>query len=210
MEKENRKDVRHTVACELRYLRAENGAPAKWVGTPIVYDAMSEPLNSYRFGQFREVIKPGAASGILARGDDVRAVVNHDPTQVLGRVGAGTLKLREDDKGVHMELTPADTSYARDLAANKDAGNVLGMSFSFELPEDDAGNQLGVTMSKADNGDTIRTISKFARIHEVSILSGLDPAYPQTSVSMRTEKSLEAALVNPSETERRQRLLALM
>ena len=48
-----------------------------------------------------ETIEPGAFDGQTA--EDVCALVNHDTTLVLGRTTAGTLELRQDEKGLGAE-----------------------------------------------------------------------------------------------------------
>ena len=89
-------------------------------------------------GQFMEMVAPGAFSEALKRGDDVRALFNHDANIVLGRTKSGTLKLREDDKGLHyeVELNPADP-IAAGVGARVARRDVTGSSFHFDLHPDD-------------------------------------------------------------------------
>src|SRR5215831_11310350 len=58
-------------------------APRRLVGTAIVFNTMSEDL-----GGFREVIAPSAIERTLHEKLDVRALVEHDPGRVLGRLAA--------------------------------------------------------------------------------------------------------------------------
>ena len=50
-----------------------------------------------------ETIEPGAFDG--QTNGDVRALVNHDTTLVLGRTTAGTLSLRVDERGLWGSVT---------------------------------------------------------------------------------------------------------
>src|SRR5574344_1969098 len=50
-----------------------------------------------------ESFAPGAFSNTLSR--DIRALVNHDTTLVLGRNKANTLGLREDSRGLFGDIT---------------------------------------------------------------------------------------------------------
>ena len=56
-----------------------------------------------------ESIAPGAFSSSLS--NDVRALVNHDTTLVLGRTAAHTLELRQDEHGLWgiVQVNPKDT-----------------------------------------------------------------------------------------------------
>ena len=84
---------------------------------------------------FREKIAPGAFSSAL-KISDARALYNHNPDYVLGRQSAGTLTLREDDKGLWMEVSPPNTSYARDLVENIRLKNIKEQSFGFTVNSD--------------------------------------------------------------------------
>lgn len=84
-------------------------------------------------GWFREVIDAGAFDEALARPDDVRAQFNHDANRVLGRTTAKTLRLAVDAQGLRYEIDLPDTSYAKDLAASVERGDVTQSSFMFEV-----------------------------------------------------------------------------
>jgi phage head maturation protease len=65
-------------------------------------------------GMFRERIAPGAFADSL-RADDIRICYNHDIDRVLGRVSAGTVRLREDARGLRYEATSILTIHLRCL-----------------------------------------------------------------------------------------------
>ena len=57
-----------------------------------------------------ESIAPGAFEEELASGADIRALINHDSTLVLGRTKSGTAEFREDAVGVYgrVKINPND------------------------------------------------------------------------------------------------------
>jgi phage head maturation protease len=73
------------------------------------------------FGQLAELrggweaIAPGAFDEVLGRDDDVVALRDHNPSMLLGRRAAGTLRLETDDDGLAFEVDLPDTSYANDV-----------------------------------------------------------------------------------------------
>jgi HK97 family phage prohead protease len=83
-------------------------------------------------GWFSESVAPGAFARAIAE-DDVRSLFNHDPSLLLGRNRAGTLKLSEDEQGLLSTTVPPDTSYARDLLVSIERGDVSQMSFAFRV-----------------------------------------------------------------------------
>jgi HK97 family phage prohead protease len=138
-------------------------------GYAAVYNSFSENL-----GKFRERIAPGAFADALTGGADVRALWNHDTSKPLGRTKAGTLQLSEDALGLHVEIDPPDTSWGRDAVEAIKRGDVDGMSFAFQVREDE--------WSKDSQGGRVRTLLKVGLI-EVSPVTF--PAYPATQVGVR-------------------------
>ena len=97
-------DFERRVAGDLGIEQRADGAGDKLVGYAAVFNSPSQDL-----GGFREQIAPGAFSQAIAEGADVRALWNHDNSQVLGRTSAGTLSLAEDDRGLRVEIDLPDT-----------------------------------------------------------------------------------------------------
>lgn len=143
-------------------------------GYGAVFNSLSEPM----FG-FREQIAPGAFDGCL--GDDVRALFNHDPNHILGRSIAGTLRLSIDERGLAYECDLPDTQAARDLAISIDRGDVSQSSFAFRVAPN------GDTWDENEDGIIIRTITKMARLYDVSPVTY--PAYPDTVTALRSQEA---------------------
>lgn len=93
-------------------------------------------INSWE-GQFIERIAPGAFKRTLKNnGAQVKVLFNHgfDPSigdKPLGRAAV----LKEDDKGLYVEVPLSRTTYNEDLIALIDDGAIDGMSFRFSVPE---------------------------------------------------------------------------
>src|SRR4030095_5415152 len=87
-------------------LRQDLGESLKIRGYAAVFNQLSEALEG-----FREIILPGAFKKSLKA--DVRALVGHDDTQIIGRTKSGTLTLREDDHRLYIEINPPHTQHGR-------------------------------------------------------------------------------------------------
>jgi len=155
--------------------RSENHTHLK--GHAALFNVLSEDL-----GGFKEKVEPGAFREAV-RLDDVRALFNHDPSIVLGRNRAGTLKLAEDSRGLAVEIHLPGTQWAQDVATMIDRGDVTQMSFGFSLRTSD-----GQSWVKDAAGQYIRTIKR-ARLFDVSAVTF--PAYRQTDIAV-AQRSLEA------------------
>lgn len=121
-----------------------------------------------------EQIARGAFDEALRRGDPVVALVDHNPSLVLGRTTAGTLRLRSDTRGLHYEIDLPDTTYARDLKELVARGDVLGASFGFIPGRDELGRH--------SDGRLLRTHTSVAKLIDVSVVTM--PAYSGTSVGL--------------------------
>ena len=162
------------VTIERRFHSAEVRADdegKKFSGRAVVYNSPSKPI----YGQFIEEIAPGSFDESLRSGQiDVYCSIDHDCRKLLGRQSAGTLKLLQDDKGISVEVPYADYSYARDLSLAIKRGDLSGMSFIFDVLDDD--------WSMKD-GKRHRVVRQ-ADLYEVSFV--FDPAYPATDADMRS------------------------
>lgn len=122
-----------------------------------------------------ESIAPGAFARSVPNGD-VRALVNHDTTLVMGRTKVSTLILREDDKGlwgrIYINRNDVDAVSAYQRVKR---GDVDGCSIGFDIIAEDTEVQA--------NGDVHWTI-RDVELYEVSICTF--PAYEATNVQARS------------------------
>ena len=94
---------------------------------------------SRNLGGFVEMIDPDAFNQTLGDNPDVRALINHDPSHLLGRTRSGTLRLSKDNTGLHYEVDVPDRSDARDLLVSMERGDITQSSFAFFKIDDEWG-----------------------------------------------------------------------
>ena len=123
-----------------------------------------------------ESIAPGAFTNPLA--DDIRALVNHDSTLVLGRTTAHTLELRQDEHGLwgSISINPKDAD-AVNLYERVKRGDVSQCSFGFDIVKQES--------EVRDDGHVHWTIRE-VKLYEVSCVTF--PAYEETNVSARSKE----------------------
>lgn len=138
------------------------------------------------FAGASESVAPGAFANTL--GNDVRALINHDTTMVLGRTKAGTLELREDSHGLwgSVKVNPSDQD-AVNLYERVKRGDVDQCSFGFDIVSED--------VDYREDGSVHWTIRE-VKLYEVSVCTF--PAYEETAVKAR-ERDL--ADIRARETE---------
>ena len=120
-----------------------------------------------------ESIAPGAFEKTLA--GDVRALINHDSTLVLGRTKAHTLELREDARGLwgDIAVNPNDGD-AMNLYERVKRGDVDQCSFGFDIVREDT--------EVREDGSVHWTIRE-VELYEVSACTF--PAYRETNITAR-------------------------
>lgn len=146
------------------HLRAEP-SPRELQGVAIVFNVWSVDL-----GGFRERIRPQAVDRTLREATDLRALWSHEPSEVMGRIQAGTLAVRKTGSGLAMALDPP--RWADRHVESIARGDVSGMSFAFNAIDDEWFLQDGLPHRSVLDMDT----------SEVSAVSW--PAYPQTSIKV--------------------------
>ncbi len=124
----------------------------------------------------KERVQPGAFDKALKRGrDDVLALFNHSPNQVLGRSGSGTLELSVDKVGLRYKIQSGDTTIARDVREHIKRGDITGSSFGFIAEEE------RVTTDAKGKTEIRELLSvKLLDVSPVTI-----PAYDATTVEAR-------------------------
>jgi HK97 family phage prohead protease len=167
---------------ELRF--ADGEQPNRLVGYAAVFDSLSADL-----GGFKERIKPGAFRTSVTGSTDVRALVDHDPSKLLGRTSSGTLRMAEDEHGLRVEIDLPDTSYAKDVRTMVQRRDIRGMSFGFKVRDG------GQRFSK-EGGQVVRELSDLD-LREVTVTS--IPAYGATSLTLRVDPALKQQIADAGE-----------
>lgn len=165
---------------KVRAMRSQSsGSPGTIVGYASVFNSLSQDL-----GGFRERVAPGAFRDSLARGADVKGLIQHNPTLIIGRTTNGTMRLSEDSVGLRMECDLPNTSYARDLMESINRGDLSEMSFAFTPDEDEWGDENDPETNSRIAVRTLRAVS----LMDASVVTY--PAYQDTHVSSIDPKVL--------------------
>lgn len=121
----------------------------------------------------KERIDPHAFDGCLS--DDVRFLVDHDTSKVLGRTISGTGELKVDDHGLwgSVIINEQDTD-ATNAWARVARGDVSQASFGFDILDEEE-------IVNADG--SVLWIIKAVKLYEVSVVTF--PAYRDTEITAR-------------------------
>ena len=120
-----------------------------------------------------ESIAPGAFDETLS--GDIRALINHDTTLVLGRTGAGTLTLKVDSHGLWGDIlvNPNDQD-AMNAWARVDRRDVSQCSIGFDI----------LSEREVVNGSSVHWTIEKIKLYEVSVCTF--PAYKETEIKARS------------------------
>lgn len=152
-------------------------------GHAAVFNRLSQNL-----GGFVEQIAPTAFDRSLGDNPDVRALINHDPSKLLGRTRSGTLRLSKDSTGLAYEIDMPDRSDARDMQVSMERGDISHSSFAFFVMPN------GDDWTETEQGMPLRTLTAVS-IHNGDVSPVTYPAYEGTDsgVAGRAFESLAEA-----------------
>lgn len=146
-------------------------------GIGIIYNSETEIIPGVY-----ELIRPGAFSKSLNRFRELKCFINHDPSQILSTTKSNPpLEITDNEESLNFRSPIPETTYGKDLAINVGMGNISGASFSFMI------NEGGDKLSMDDSGNYHREILS-AEIYEIGPVT--NPAYQQTTVSLRSRETL--------------------
>ncbi len=149
-------------------LRAEVSGN-RLAGHAAVFDVLADLPQHY------EALARTAFDEALKGDPDVKALFNHNPSELLGSTRGKTLRLATDSTGLQFELDLPDTPDGHKVRTLVERGDLSGMSFGF-LPGESE-------WSRARDGRQIRTHTSVKRLLDVSPVSY--PAYDGTEVHLR-------------------------
>ena len=135
-------------------------------------------------GRFEEVIAPGAfAKTIKERGNKIKILFNHGFDPQIGDKPLGKpTELKEDERGLYVEVPLDDTSYNKDIKASLASGALDGMSFRFSVTKEQ--------WDESDERDLpLRTIQE-VKLYELGPVTF--PAYEATTAGVRARPAYEA------------------
>jgi len=184
-------DVVDSIAVRIDDTRADDppdgGHPNITGYAAVFYNSEAAGTEYWLWDDVVERIMPGAFDRALKE-DDVRALFNHDPDNLLGRQSAMTLRLRTDDRGLEYAIRPADTQVGRDLIANIRAENITGSSFSF-IPRPGG----TVIREEVDEDDKTTYVIERYDVEVWDVGPVTFPAYEATTAGVRSEDGVDPA-----------------
>ncbi len=163
------RDMRQVRSVPTEFQTREDGENLSIEGYFAVFDSNYEIAPG-----MSESIAQGAFSRTIS--GDIRALINHDTTLVLGRTKANTLQLREDAHGLwgHIDINPNDGD-AMNLYERVKRGDVDQCSFGFDIRSED---------TDINEDGSVHWTIKDVDLYEVSCCTF--PAYETTNISART------------------------
>lgn len=166
----SREKMRQTRSIASEFVTREDGEDLRIEGYFAVFNSNYQISDT-----MSESIAPGAFDGTLS--DDIRALIDHETRLVLGRSSAGTLELRQDERGLwgSVKINPNDQD-AMNLLARVRRGDVNQCSFGFDI--------LSEETDFRPDGSVHWTITS-VKLYEVSVCTF--PAYAETSVQARQD-----------------------
>ena len=186
---EKEKEIRMSNYADERFVRTrpEDFKTRDDDGNPIIEGYFAVFNSNYELWEGAvETIAPTAFDNSLQ--NDVRALINHDTTLVIGRTTNKTLELKVDSRGLwgRIRINPKDVD-AMNIHARVERGDVSQCSFGFFIRSEET--------EFLEDG-TIKWTLTDVDLFEVSCCTF--PAYEETSISARKR---DAATIESRKTD---------
>ncbi len=179
---------RRTVSLSGSPISIEKRADGKSVCTgyaAVFFDQEDEGTTYELYPGLSERVMPGAFDRAIAEQQDVRALFNHEPDHLLGRLSAGTMRLSVDRRGLRYEIDLPDTQMGRDVAEMTRRGDLTGSSFSFRIAK-----QTFRYNSNPDDSDPEDDIRELQDLDVIDVGPVSFPAYASTTTGVRADGDL--------------------
>lgn len=128
-------------------------------------------------GDFTEELRHGAFRKVLAKGENIPLLVEHDQAQLLATTKSGRLRLFEEARGLRVSATIPITDLSRRVKTLFDSGDMTGMSFGFVCGRGNSERTMRA-------GKPHRVIKNFQRLLDVT--TTWDPAYASAEAQFRS------------------------
>ena len=162
--KDKKYEIRKIDVKEFRAESLEKEGKRYLIGK-IPYESLSGDL-----GGFKEKIQRGAFNKTISDSFDVKALINHDASQILGRIKNNTLTLEDREDGLYCTVELGNQSYANDLWESVSRDDVSTLSFGFRVIKDE--------FTRTEDEVVIRTLKE---VHLIEVSYGVTfPAYDET------------------------------
>lgn len=135
----------------------------------------------YDMGWFTESVDSRALD--KADMSDVRVLLNHDPSLILGRTSANTARVGIDATGLWYEVDLPNSPNGQNVREAITRGDITQSSWGFRIRLDETGRRVGDSWSKK-NGKEHRVLTDIAIIFDASPVTF--PANPDTTVAKRS------------------------
>lgn len=129
-------------------------------------------------GKVIEEIEPRAFEQAIARAGDISLTVDHDASHVYASTNEGTLRLYEDEIGLHADVLITDET----LIGLAKKGKIKGWSFGMYNVQDE--------LESRAEGLPLRKI-KALDLDHLTLVVKKSPCYSATSVEVRAESEVE-------------------
>lgn len=142
-----------------------------------VVERKSRPVITPR-GKVVEEIEPRAFARALERADNIPLTKDHDPDLVLAETRSGSLKLYEDEIGLHYDTVITDGETVREARS----GKIKGLSFGMFNVQDEMEERAGDL--------PLRKIKSLDLDH-ITLVVKKHPVYSATSVEVRADAEID-------------------